>query len=512
MVAPAVLQAHAIRGAAWTAVHTVTSVPIALVANAVVARVLGVADYGRLAVLTLALFIASQVANAGVDSAAIQWGAAAHARGNRSQVDGLLRRALGFRLLIQFPLLAVMVVVLGHATGPWVMGALLASVTFPAVLGSAALSISIENRTAGAAKLAMFSNLIVQVGIAAVALASHSTLGVWAMRSVAASVLLPANFLLLDRARRRVALRPAMPRQMPAGFWRFALLTMVGGLVGMLVFSRSELLVLQGMHGAAAAGLFALGFGLAQQITAPVDAMLGPLAPAVAGIVEAHPHLQVASLLRATRVGALLSAGIMAVACPAIFFLIPLVYGSSFAGTAPVFLALGAVSCVQSLINPFLAFVRARKRSGLLLRINLIALTVDVVLAVALIPVLGVWGAVIANMAGQVAVLLPLALSELHQLGIGFRQYLSATGLFWFSVLAALATVTITSIGQFPASFAALYSTVLGVLLLLLGAHTIAPRIPASDLAPGLAALPRPLSRPARIALSPFLSNSPETR
>ena len=48
------LQRRAVAGSTWTAVHTVVSLPIAFVANAIVARSLGVSSYGHLAFLTAA--------------------------------------------------------------------------------------------------------------------------------------------------------------------------------------------------------------------------------------------------------------------------------------------------------------------------------------------------------------------------------------------------------------------------------------------------------------------------
>lgn len=500
------LERHAVHGALWTAMHTMTSMPLAFAANAIVARVLGAADYGQLAVLTLVMSVAVQLTNMGVSDGVSQWGAAAHARGQRREVDSLLRRSLGFHLAVQLPFLVLVVLLLARDAPPVVTAALLMSVVIPASLGSAALAITIENKTAGAAKLSMVSNLIVQVGIALVAVATHAPNHVWATRSIAGSLLLPANFLLLDRARRRIALKPALPRHMPSGFWRFAIFTSIGGIVGMLVFSRSELVLLQALDTATAAGLFALAFGLAQQVTAPVDAMLGPLTPAVAGIAAAHPERSTDAVLRATRVGALLSAAIVCIASPGIYFLIPAIYGSTFEPAAPLFLILAGISCLQSLINPLLAMARARLRGGYLLRLNIQALAVDVLLAVSLIPVLGVYGALAANAAGQLAVLLPLARSEARNLKIPTRHYLQATSVFGTAVVAALATVAILAAAPLQPLIQAALAPPLGIAALLLLGKPLISCIPESDLQPGLAALPRPVAKVARLAVAPFMA------
>ena len=102
------LQELAIRGSLWTVLHTILSMPIAFVANVVVARVLGPGGYGSLALLTAALTAAMVVANFGFTSATVQWGAAAEAAGDRAETRRLLSRSSGFHLLVELPLLLLM--------------------------------------------------------------------------------------------------------------------------------------------------------------------------------------------------------------------------------------------------------------------------------------------------------------------------------------------------------------------------------------------------------------------
>ena len=87
-------------------------------------------------------------------------------------------------------------------------------------------------------------------------------------------------------ARHRAAFKPLRPFRWPPGFSRYSSRVLVAGLVTTLVFSRCEILVLDAYGAAAAAGAFALAAGLASQITAPIDAMLGPLIPAAASLIE----------------------------------------------------------------------------------------------------------------------------------------------------------------------------------------------------------------------------------
>ena len=415
-----------VSGSIWTMLHVAMSTPIALVVNAIVARVLGPAEYGKLALITMVVAIAGQVSNFSVSEGVIQWGAAAHARGDKAFVDRLLRASLGYHLVVQLPLLVIVVTLLGAGAGPLVLGALVLSVALPAALGSAALSISIENKTAAAARLAIAANLAAQAAIAATAMLTQAPVSVWASRSAAGSLLVPLNFLLLDRARRRVALSPQLPRRMPPGFWRFCAFGTAGGLTTGLVLTRSETLVLGRYGQTATLGVFALAFGLAQQVTAPIDAVTAPLAPAVAGVMERRPDLAGETFLRITRVSSLMAALLIVGAFPIVQSAIPVVYGSDFAAAAWAFLVLGIASCTQTVATPAMTFARTRRRTARILVVSVIALVADAGLAVALIPPLGLVGAVTANVAGFGTLFGALIVMELRAGRVRLRSYLGA--------------------------------------------------------------------------------------
>lgn len=444
------LQGRAVRGSVWTAVHTVVSVPLAFLANAVVARVLGPADYGTLAFLTFALGLAIQLTQVGFSSGVVQWGAVAESRGDRSAADELLRKSLGFHVLVQMPLLFVAVMILARDQS-WLVGAaLLVSVALPAILSSSTLTLTIENRTAGAAKLAIVSNAVVQASIALTAVLNGTAAGVWATRSIAASLLVPLNFLLLDRARRKVALRLRAPTGMPEGFWRFCTFAWLAGLVGTMVFSRSEVLLLAWLTSPEAVGLFALAYGVSAQITAPVDAVVGPLVPAVAGLLSSHPSSAKTALLRAVRFAALLAGGVTAVALPFFYTAMPLIYGANFVTAAPLFLVLGVVSCFQSICNPVVVFTQGRRRTDVILACSALALAVNVAVALALIPPYGVWGATVANSAGLGTFFVLALRHELRVQGVPARDFLTASASWLVALFAAALGVILSWVVPFP--------------------------------------------------------------
>jgi O-antigen/teichoic acid export membrane protein len=127
---------------------------------------------------------------------------------------------------------------------------------------------------------------------------------------------------------------------------------------------------------------------------------------------------------RSTRLSSLVCGGLAAIAVPALTFAIPVIYGPEFELAAWVFTPLALASMFQSVNNPVSVFVNARERGGLRLKACAVALVVDVVAAVALIPPWGVWGAVVSNALGQLVAIGWLAAAEPFVKERGVRGFL----------------------------------------------------------------------------------------
>jgi O-antigen/teichoic acid export membrane protein len=464
------LQRRAVSGSTWTAIATFVSLPIAFVANAIVARSLGVSSYGHLAFLTAALGLTFTFANVGFSIAVIQKGSRAEAGGRRGEADDLLRRSLGFHTIVELPILVAVALALTLNDPWWEVVALTTAVVLSCVLSGAALSVTIENRTAAAARLAMVVNLVLQGASVSVALLTASASAVWVVRTLVPALGLGLTFLLLDSKRRRTALHPRLPSALGAAFWRYSLLSWAAGLVALLVYSRSEIFLLEAFHQTEALGLFALAFGLSQVITAPADAMLHALLPAVAGVLSSWPERSQQAFERSTRVSALVCGGLAAVLVPTLVFAVPLIYGQSFMSSAWLFAPLALVSIFQSVNNPVVAFANARQRGGLLLKVNAAALIVDVAIAVALIPLFGAWGAVVANVAGQLVGLIWLATTEPLATSRGLARLLLLYRPFLFGAgIGGAALVVGVLIQPFSVAFAAGGACIVGVTLYILG-------------------------------------------
>lgn len=418
------LQRRALHGASWTMVHTVTSVPIAFVVNLLLARRLGVTDYGRLAFLMTLMDVVSGIVALGVTTGTVQFGARDHASGRASSVRKLLSQAQGFRLFIAAPLLTA-VVLLAVQDVPWqlLLVAIVFGIWVPGLFDGALTALAIENKTAQQAKNAMLATFVMQVSVVLVLFTVGTADAVWVTRLAAGALSVGLALRAIDPMYRSAVFRPRLPTRMPSGFWRFAVPSAVGTLIATLVLSRTEVFVLQGLGDAEQVGVFALAFGLAVHVFAPAQALVGPLIPAVAALREVHATLMVDGFRRATRLASVVVAALSVTGLPLLAILLPLLYGAEYSAASSMLLVLGASAALLVLGSPVTAFVMARLAASTLLRVNLAALIVDVVLAFALIPAMGAWGAVIANCSGSMVRLSLLLRSELRHLGLQWTAF-----------------------------------------------------------------------------------------
>lgn len=418
------LQERAIRGALWTLVHTVTGVGLGFLVNILLARRLGVVDFGRLAYLTTVMGIFNVIVSLGVDTGVIQFGAKAHARGEPAAVRDLMSKAQGFRLLVFAPLMTVGVIAIVRVDWVMLVLAIIFGVWVPAALGGALDALVIENKTAREAQNAMLINLLTQAGVVAAALWIGTADSVWAVRTVVAAVSVASAIPFISRVYRGAVFRPRLPRHLPPGFWRFALPAGAAEVIGSLVQDRTQVVILTWMHQASAAGIFALAFGLSIHLFSPAQALVGPLTPAVSGLREVDESAVGRALGRTVRASATAVGLLLGAAMPAFALLVPLIYGADYVTAQPILLALGISGGLTVLTAPVLAFVKARLQGQRLLWVNVVAVVVSVGLAVVLIPILGIWGAVAGNIGGVVIGLVLLLGGELRTLSYPASQAL----------------------------------------------------------------------------------------
>ena len=410
-----------IRGSLWTLLATVTAVPAAFVVNLVVARSLGPSGLGTLATYAALIGVATTVLNLGISQATVQWIAEARAQNLSSQRLRLIRNCVGYHSILEGPAVAVVVFFLLRHASPWewIAGAL--AVLATQALGTSSVILTATARNATAARLSMVAGLTLQLTTIGVAVVSRSATTTYTAQLLAGVLGPGLCFLVIRKDERRAFLHPLIFRKLPAGFVRYGFSACGATLVGMLVFGRSEIFVLQAHDLKVAAGLFALATGLAGQITIPMDSVMGPLLPTAAGMLAVAPRRATEIASRSLRVTSLLGSLTMAVVIPLVAGAMPLLFGRQFDQAKLPFLLLGLVSCLQSISVPLSTLVLASRNAGSMLRINITCLALDAALAITLVPVLGLWGAVIANATSQLLSLGLLLVVAVRRIGVDGR-------------------------------------------------------------------------------------------
>ena len=490
------LQQRAVRGIASSALATVVAMPLAIAVSVVLARTLGPEGYARFAYLAFAVHLLQSVTDLGFAQAIGREASRAYSSGDLERTRELCSRNLGFNLL-RLPVVYAGALVIARPSPAVALGLLAAFACTYAAMGVNA-SLNAENRGATMARLALASSLVTSAATAGAALAGASATTVWAMSFASAAVVVPGWIRAANPALRRAALRPRLPRGLPAGTWRFALVSAAAALGTMLVFSRSEVLVLQAFEETHALAVFALAYGLSQRLTTPIDTVLGPLIPALSALDAAEPGRLDEGVARALRLAAAAAAGVAAAGVAGTALLAPLLYGSGYGSVGAAFAALAGVSLLQSAAQPYLARAYALGRPGLVLRALVAALAVDMAAAIALIPVAPLAGALAANaLGGAVAVcLLVRASGGLHAVRaarVPVARLALATAT---AVPAALAAGL--AVGGASAWGGAAVAYAVGVAVFAVQARGLIARVDAEAL---LRSLPTPLARRSRTLL-----------
>lgn len=504
------LQRRAVSGAMWTLLHVALSLPLAFVVNIVLARVLGVADYGRLAYLTMVMEIVGVIVMVGVGSGLIQFGAKAHSRGDHATVNSILRRTQGFRVLIGAPILTGVVLLLADVPVALLILAILFGIWVPAGFGGATAALTIQNDTARAARLAMVMNLVTQTVVVTAVLSIPEPDVVWSARMVVGGVSVIVAIFLVQRRYRRAVLSPRWPTGMPAGFWRFSVPIGLSGIVGTIALSRSEVVLLEHLSTAEQVGLYAMAFGLAGHLFAPAQALLNPLTPAISALREVEVTAIKEAFRRTVRMSSSIAGLIIGVGGPILALLVPVLYGEAFSSASGLVMGLVVVSGFLIVTYPMQTFVTARLRAGSILAVNSLSLVATVAAALLLIPWVGAWGAVLGKVAVVLTRVVWLGWREAESFMVrrgeffaGFRTLLAASlsgvGSYW--VGSVVAVMTGTALWGAAAAFA------VGVSLYVLGIRLVRGGLELNDIAAIGRALPGRVGSSAVITLRYILGS-----
>lgn len=421
-------QARAARGAVWTLVNLTVSIPFNLLVSLVVSRALGPVGYGQMAIYVLAIGIATQLAHAGYGSAAIRWGAQAWAGKRLEAFRDTLSKSLGWHVLVQAPLMCATAIALSGFSSLALIPALVVGVAAPCLSSSAALQLTMKERTDQLAVASLAGSVFAGVASMTAAVITQRPEVTWAATLLGSGLSTVFLFLPLDADERRLSLQLSRPRDHPPGFVRFAAFSGATAVLQVLVASRSEIFFLAAFAESSDVGQFALAFGIAGFIIAPINSIVGPLVPTVIAIVENSPVRADEAFARALSISSSMCALMVALVAAPVGIALPLLYGAAFDEAGHLVVPLVICAAIAATSNTALVFLNAHGVAGPVLVRSIVALAVNTVFALVFIPVWGLEGALVASVAGSLANSLPV---------IAFHK--RRTDLGWCSIARCLA-------------------------------------------------------------------------
>jgi PST family polysaccharide transporter len=248
----------------------------------------------------------------------------------------------------------------------------------------------------------------VPVTIAVLALGGGIT-GIFAVE--AASML--AALVWTSALARRVIVELRPPSPLPPELRRhvlaFAGMSATIGAIHLIVWRRSELLVMNAVSTDEQIALYSIAFAVVSGLARLPDSVEAVAMPAVATLIGRGERERVrAGFWRALRLLAMFSPVLVAGAAATGPGLIELAYGTEYRDAGDVLLVMLAPLLVLPLFTTSEAVLFALGRLRFLLLAGTAGAVVDAALALALIPSLDAIGAALANVAAQLAAGLPL--------------------------------------------------------------------------------------------------------
>nr|WP_231126884.1 polysaccharide biosynthesis C-terminal domain-containing protein [Motilibacter aurantiacus] len=382
---------------------TVITVPVSIVSTLLLARWLGPAEFGSFAIFTLILALVPSLLDLGVTDALQRKSALAVGAEDAPLLARYVAMLQGWGLAKGAITVAIGFVVLPPGPATLFAGSVLITALVTGV--STALSVSLRLYSL---VLTRFVGTVVGVA-AALVVASENPSADWVFATQTLATAVPTLLLLV--AGRRGAfpgtyLRPAVPRLSRKDV-TFSLTAWFNTQIADLVGQRTELLFFTPEQ-KVERGAFALGLSATSRVTIAIDALYAPLSTGLA--IRRGQSLE--ALRRATAAGFRLTTALILSFSPvllavSVFVALP-VSGSEYRGEEIGFglLTLGAL--LGSALHPLYSYYYATRTTLPTTVGSVLGLVLNVGLSFALIPAFGFPGAIIAKLAGSLALLLTL--------------------------------------------------------------------------------------------------------
>jgi O-antigen/teichoic acid export membrane protein len=434
--------AAVVRGGLWNVVTRVIPQLQILVLSVVAARFLGPDEMGRQSFIAFAGLSLVALATAGPPPALARFVGELLGAKKDGQALSLYHVIRRLELLAGALALAALVAIAalgGDPAGAWVLSGVAAGLAVLQAVPSSLLTgaqrwreVSLAGVVCGAASVPL------TIGVLA---AGGGITGIFAVEAATALVTLLWTSALAQRLVRR--LRP--PEPLSAGLRRsvlvFAAASAAIGAIHLIVWRRSELLVMDQVSSDAEIALYSIAFAVVSGLARLPDSVEAVAMPAVATLIGRGERDRVrAGFWRSLRLLAVFTPALVAGAAATGPALIELAYGREYRGAGPVMLVMLAPLLVLPLFSMSEAVLFAFGRLRFLLLAGVAGALVDATLALVLIPELDAIGAALANVAAQLAAGLPmLMLLARLQRPVDVALYAIVRGIALAGLLAAAA-------------------------------------------------------------------------
>ncbi|MDG4665377.1 oligosaccharide flippase family protein [Mycobacterium sp. 236(2023)] len=391
------------------------------VGSAIAARLLGPDDFGVVAYVVWCVTIAAAVANLGSDVVQQRFLPNLRAAGKSDQVDGLvgaiMRLAMGAAVVVGVVLFAYLY---GPGTGALSAGSPHSQIVVIAValvwffcwrMGDLYLfNLRGEQR---------FDTLARVSTVSALMRVATTVLGAWlfgipgALAGYIAATVLPASRLFP-----LLRLKPRVDRSLRREVIGFALMSWTIGVIGNLLFGRTQIIFLEHYTDIGTVGLFAVALTVAEMAAQLPPLLLSALLPRFSEQSGQGAHDNMKSLYRT------MTAFIAVVMLPFCLglaavtpVLVPLIFGTDFADAAAVSSILLIAIAINSLGGANLSLILSKGKNSILWISNAVGLVGVIGLGFLLIPHYGLIGAAWSRAIIQVVVILIEIICATIQLG-----------------------------------------------------------------------------------------------
>ena len=429
----AVTRKSVVTSVLWNSFSTLASIPILLVTTILVARILGVSEFGKYALYTLLIPLLVSLADLGIGATIVRRGALAAGNADGSGTLGAVRAGVTWSI-VQLPWNVAVGFIVLHT---WTAGAVYALAALWNVLFiGCAHYLVMTNQLRVPSLLNLICLPLSSAATIATAVTTHRADLVFGVSAVTSNMLAFVMLFAIPKRFRHSMFQPGR-LQLSRSDVSFGLGTMINVQLNALVFSKSELLFF-GPARAVGRGRFAASQSIAARATVVTDALIGNLAIGMTSALGKGDDVLRRNVVLVSETVGLLFLVVSPATLAGIAVLSEPLFGSGYSDIAGPAVILGLMSLMQTGAMPLLSLRFAQKSVRPLIIAGIVGAAIDLGLAAVLVPKLGVMGAVIASTLGSLSYIACTVALFRDSRAMAIAHMLRVTGIIAYSGVLAV--------------------------------------------------------------------------